>query len=243
MTTDPTPPTAATVDDAVLPAARHLTGDGADDLLGTVAAATGAELTSWRTLQVQYRPGSDLAVRYAARLTPLDGGPPADESIVAATSSAGVHRRFPTALPLIATAPDGHGGEVELEVAVWRWPFDPELIGLTRAVTPRQVAELLGTDPNAVTLEALAYRPAERAVVRAATPEGVRYLKVVRPATADGLVRRHLALAEAGVPAPVVVAADEQAGLVALAELAGRSLRDELKQGSGPWPEDRKSVV
>lgn len=237
MTADPPTGGPPIVDDAVLPAACHLTGEGARELLGTVAAATGSELTSWRTLQVQYRPGSDLTVRYAARLTPLDGSPANDESIVAATSSSGVHRRFPSALPLIATTPDGHGGEVELEVAVWRWPFDPELIGLTRAVTPRRVAGLLGTDPSGVALEALAYRPAERAVVRAVTPDGVRYLKVVRPSTAADLVRRHRALAEAGVPAPVVVAADEQAGIVALAELPGRSLRDELKQGLGPWPD------
>lgn len=237
MSSDHPPAAAPIVSDTVLPAARHLTGAGAEDLLGTVAAATGAELTSWRTLQVQYRPGSDLTVRYAVRLTPADGGPATDESIVAATSSSGVHRRFPSALPLLATAPDGHGGEVDLEVAVWRWPFDPELTGLARAVTPRRVAELLGTDPTEVTLEALAYRPAERAVVRAVTGEGVRYLKVVRPSTGAGLVRRHLALTEAGVPAPVVVTADEEAGIVALAELPGRSLRDELKQGSGPWPD------
>src|SRR5690606_10582303 len=118
-----------------------------------------------------------------------------------------------------------------LTVGVWQWPFDPSLPGLERAVTPDQAVSLVGECLGGMpTLEVVVYRPTERAVVRASTHDGRRvYIKVVPPAIADGLVRRHDLLLAAGLPVPEVVAADPAAGLIVLADLAGPTLRDLLK--------------
>lgn len=231
---------ASAIDDADLPAARHLTGPGARDVLGAAVAAGGGRLHSCRAVQVQYRPGLDLVVRYTARVA-WGTARPVDETLLAGTTATARNERapdvgaaFPGTLPLQAVVVVAGGEDSTLDVAVWRWPFDPMVSGLGRAVTPSALAGMLGVDPRRVGLEVVSYRPTERAVVRATTPDGVRFVKAVRPETADDVVRRHDALRAAGLPVPVVVAVDD--GIVVMEGLGGESLRDQLKWGSGPWP-------
>src|SRR5690606_9611938 len=50
------------VDDALLPAARHLFGPDAEELLRTALAHVGARLLSATPVQAQHRPGHDLVV-------------------------------------------------------------------------------------------------------------------------------------------------------------------------------------
>ena len=217
------------IDDPVLPAAAHLTSAAAADAIGAAVALTGAELTVCRPRHVQYRPGSDLIVRYDATIR-RDGREHHD-TLIAATAAAGPP---PGSVPVEATTDAGD----HLIVGVWRWPYDPVLPALERAVTPGRAEALLGdVVAGPVTLEVVAYRPTERAVIRVTDAVGrVRYVKVTAPGTTAALVDRHVRLGAAGVPVPEVLAADAEQGWLAMAELPGPTLRERLKAGTPPWP-------
>src|SRR5690606_12485824 len=95
--------TAPVLDDAVLPAAAYLTSPAAGDVLGAALAAGGAELRSSEPNHVQYRPESDLVVRYKAEVAYPDGRV-AVETLVAATT---VHGPPPGTVPVEAELDDG----------------------------------------------------------------------------------------------------------------------------------------
>lgn len=209
------------IEDPLLPAAAHLTGDDAADVLRPAVHASGGRLLACRTSQVQYRPASDLVVRY--RCTIERGSTTIDDTVLAGTTAAGVPSGT---LPIEATAPNGD----RLTVGVWRWPFDPVLTALETMVTPHLAAahlhDLVGNRP---TLEVVAYRPTERAVVRATGAGRTVYVKVVAPTVVDQLVERHTALAAAGLPVPRIEATGH--GWIAMEALEGTTLRDRLKAG------------
>jgi aminoglycoside phosphotransferase len=215
-----------TIQDPLLPAAAHLSGTGASDVLRPVVEAAGGELLSCRTSHVQYRPQSDLVVRYRCEIR--RGGIDVTDTLLAATTVAGP---FAGTLPIEAAAPDG----TVLSVGVWRWPFDPILVDLSTMVTPHladtHLSDLVGARPE---LEVVAYRPTERAVVRARGNGREIYVKIVPPASTAALVHRHTVLADAGLPVPRVLAAGS--GWIAMESLVGTTLRDRLKQGTGRLP-------
>lgn len=222
--------TGALPDDETLPAAAHLAGPRSDAVLRTALAAVGGELRTSRPSHVQYRPGSDVVVRFDATVS-WGGAAPVRETLVAATTGNGTP---PGTLPVVAEA-DGR----ELEVGVWRWPFDPHLVGLGAMVTPSSAAERLRAHVHGpVDLEVVAYRPTERAVVRVTDGRGtVRYAKVLPPAVVAAVVDRHERLRAAGIPVPVILAADETEGWLVMEELAGDTLRARLKDHGPPWPD------
>ena len=211
-----------TIEDQLLPAAAHLTGPGACDVLRPAVAAAGGELLSCRTSHVQYRPESDLVVRYRCEIRRK--GVDVTDTLLAATTIAGPHAGT---LPVEAETSDGSA----LSVGVWRWPFDPVLVDLATMVTPHladaHLRELVGGDAG---LEVVAYRPTERAVVRARGTDREIYVKIVPPAITAALARRHVLLADAGLPVPRVVATGS--GWIAMEALVGTTLRDRLKDGS-----------
>ena len=211
-----------TIEDPLLPAAAHLTGPGASDVLRPVVAAAGGELLSCRTSHVQYRPESDLVVRYRCEIR--RGGRDVTDTLLAATTVAGPHAGT---LPVEAEGSDGRA----LSVGVWRWPFDPVLVDLSTMVTPHladvHLRELVGGD---AVIEVVAYRPTERAVVRARGADREIYVKIVPPSSTAALARRHLVLADAGLPVPRVLAMGS--GWIAMEALVGTTLRDRLKSGS-----------
>jgi aminoglycoside phosphotransferase len=215
-----------TIVDPLLPAAAHLTGAGASDVLRPAVEATGGELLSCRTSHVQYRPQSDLVVGYRCeiRRRRID----VTETLLAATTIAGP---FAGTLPIEATAPDGN----VLSVSVWRWPFDPILVDLSTMVTPRlagaHLSDLVGVRPQ---LAVVAYRPIERAVVRVRGSGREIYVKIVPPASTAQIVCRHVALADAGLPVPRVVATGS--GWIAMEALVGTTLRQRLKDGAERLP-------
>jgi aminoglycoside phosphotransferase len=216
--------------DPLLPAAAHLTGSDADDVLRPVIAAAGGELIDCRPSHVQYRPQSDLVVRYRCRIR--RGHHDTTDTVLAATTVAG-----PPAgtVPIEARTPDG----IALSVGVWRWPFDPTLVDLTTIVTPHLAAEqlhhLVGADLD---LDVVAYRPTERAVVRVRGNDREIYVKVVPPAATAALVTRHRLLGEAGLPVPHVVASGD--GWLAMEAISGTTLRDRLKQGARRLPQPQR---
>jgi aminoglycoside phosphotransferase len=221
--------------DDVLPAAAHLAGPRARPMLQAALDAVGGQLGTLRTSQVQYRPGSDVVSRYEATVS-WHGAPAVRETLLASTTTGGA----PTGtLPVTADI-----GGIEVEVGVWRWPFDPHLPALGSVVTPVHAAERFGLDAPPA-LEVVAYRPTERAVVRVATPSGrLMYAKVLRPGAVGPLVDRHRALAAAGVPVPAVLDHDDHAGWLLMEALEGDTLRTRLKQSRPPWlPPDELARV
>ena len=222
------------IDDRALPAARHLVGSHAVDVLRVPVEATGGRLHSARPVQVQYRPGSDVVVRYSAQIS--WNGEPAQRETLAASST--IHGAHADTVGVTATTPDG-----PIDIGVWRWPFDPVLTGLPRVVTPSSVAALLAPvhgelDARAVRLDVVAYRPTDRAVLRVDVDGRgtIAYLKVVNPVLAPAIVERHRALLAAGVPVPRVDLVHEALGLLVLAPLLGPTLRELIKAGAGDWP-------
>ena len=215
-----------TIDDPLLPAAAHLTGPGAVDLLRPAVAAEGGALVSCRTSQVQYRPESDLVVRYRCEIH--RDGAIVNDTLLAATTVGGP---YPGTLPIEATTPDG----TNLSVGVWRWPFDPVLAELRTMVTPplarERVGDLVGSD---IHIDVVAYRPTERAVVRLHGDRGEIYVKVVAPAATTSLIARHRALGEAGLPVPTVLRSGP--GWIAMEALGGTTLRERLKSGTQRLP-------
>jgi hypothetical protein len=217
------------IDDPAVPAVVHLTGSGAGDVLGAAVQVAGGTLHGARTTQVQYRPGSDLVVRYRAEVTWADGQR-RSETLLAAANRTGA---LPGTIPVVADADD------ELVASVWRWPFDPIVVGLEDAVTTGRVDDLVapvtGSRPA---VEVIAYRPTERAVVRLTGDDGtVAYLKAVPPALLPDLVDRHQRLLDIGLPVPEVLAADPVRGIAVLRALPGSTLRERIKGGLPGWPD------
>jgi hypothetical protein len=202
---------------------RLLLGDEAGRILGLAADAVGAELRTWKPRQVTHQPRASTVVQYRAEVAWPDGTTTA-ETVVAAT---GV--RIPDGA---AVLDDG-----TTEVAVWRWPVDPSLPALGRALDRERVAALLdevGVDGGAVQLRVRAYRPGRRAVVEATGRRGRVFLKVVRPSTVEALHTTHRSLA-AALPVPDSLGWTDD-GIVVLPALPGRTLRELLRSGRSPLP-------
>lgn len=217
--------------DRALPAVQHLVGDSAVDVLRAPVEAAGGAIESVRAVHVQYRPGSDVVVRYSARVS-WGGEPPNRETLIAASAVAGGH---PGAITVTADTLDG-----PLDIDVWRWPFDPVITGLETAVTPVRVGRLLGLDHRRIDLAVIAYRPTERAVVRVTakgTDEVISYLKAFDPNATSAIAERHEALRVAGVPAPRITGIDADEGLLVLEPLIGPTLRELIKSGGDGWVE------
>jgi aminoglycoside phosphotransferase len=214
------------IEDALLPAAAHLTGPSAPQVIGAAIAASGGRLVACRPSQVQYRPHSDLVVRYRCEVR--RDGATVHDTVLAGTTAAGRH---PGTVPVEAVALDG----TTLSVGVWRWPFDPILPDLVTMAAPdlagEQLASLVGARPH---LEVVAYRPTERAVIRVDGPHRRLYVKIVPPAATEALAMRHERLAAAGVPVPRVLATGS--GWIAMSALDGTTLRDRLKGGDHRLP-------
>lgn len=201
-----------------------LLGPDAAGMLAVAVDAAGGELGPWRASQVTHQPGRSTVAQYRADVSWPDGRT-STETIVAATGT-----RIPAGA---AVLDDG-----TTQVAVWRWPIDPALPGLSLALDRDRVAGLLdelGVDGGTVQLRVRAYRPGRRAVVEATGRRGRLFLKVVRPATVEALHQTHRALA-AAVPVPDSLGWTDS-GIVVLPGLPGRTLRELLRSGASTLPE------
>ncbi len=129
------------------------------------------------------------------------------------------------------------------EVAVWLYPNDPDLPGLTRATYPEQMAQVINENDlyatavgvGEVNLRMIGYRPRRRAVLRVDLPSRgeTLYCKVLRERVFSDVVRRHRLLLDAGVPAPGVAATTADA-LLLLRALPGRPLAKALFDAQPP---------
>ena len=136
-------------------------------------------------------------------------------------------------------------------VHVWAFPHDPYLPGLPGAVHVATAASLLArigvaTDDDRPAIHTRSYRPTRRAVVElrpgpAAPP--VAFVKLLGGRDDRGVRRRatdlvavHDTLLRARVPVPEVVEHDVDEGRAVLRAVAGRTLRDVLRNGGTPPP-------
>ncbi|MFB3048507.1 MAG: phosphotransferase, partial [Acidimicrobiia bacterium] len=212
--------------DPDLPELSLLLGPEAEDLLGGLLAELGARLVSSRIMQVRYVPGRSVTVQYRVEAEQRDGGGKTREIFVA---SAGID--VPDHVPVLTA--DG------IEIAVWRFPYDPFLPGLAPATDPDQirgVLEQLGVTTEQVRLSTRAYRPGRRAVIEVVSPQARIFLKVLRPSRIADLQRIHGAMA-GSVPVPHSLGWSEDLGLVAMQAMRGRTLRKALESGTKRLPE------
>lgn len=108
-------------------------------------------------------------------------------------------------------------------VRVWAYPSDPALPALASVTYPDRVVDLLariGVPISSPTLTVAAYRPGKRAVIKVESPEATLFIKVVRPTRAEPIAAQHQAFARAGLPVPIVIAAQAD-GLLVLQRVAG----------------------
>jgi len=104
-------------------------------------------------------------------------------------------------------------------------------------VTPGAIDHLTAPALGATrSVEVVAYRPTERAVVRIDGERRRGYVKVLPPHDVARLVAHHDLLAGAGLPVPAVLCVEEAAGVVVLAEIAGTTLRERARAGRAGWP-------
>jgi hypothetical protein len=218
------------VDDAILPAAAHLTGADARHVLDAALEAVGRTLERARPCHLHYRPGHDVVVRFDTRVR-WAGKTAVSETLVASATLAGPP---PDTLRVEATTDEGEA----LAVGVWRWPFDPVLPGLGDAVTSSTATRFLdGLAVGRARLDVVAYRPTQRAVVRAVDGAGnVFFIKVIAPAEVAEVVDRHRRMLEAGVPVPMILRDDPARGIIAMAALTGRTVRERIKHGHRRLP-------
>lgn len=194
-------------------------------LLSTATRAAGGRLIATRARSVHHRPGRSRSVVHEATLE-VDGQR-LEVLLVTHVDLKGL----PEGAFVLAAG--------EVEVAVWRFPFDPYLPGLSSTISAERVRELLdrlGAAPGTVTLRTRAYRPTRRAVVevRVDGPVSGRvlYCKVLPLHRARSVARRHRQLTAAGLPVPRLVGIAEQQGIVALEALGGPTIAEALRAGA-----------
>ncbi len=217
------------IDDPALPSAAELAGPAARDVVDPVVTAAGGLLHQLRCVGIHYVPGRELVARYDCDITWPTGR--TRDTLLASTT---VRGRLPGTVAVTANS-----SSVTLEADVWRWPFDPLLVGLSTATTPAVLAGHVRhvTGGGEVGVEVVAYRPTERAVVRVTDDNGqTYYLKVLPPARVAPIAARHEALHQAGVCVPRVLHADEDHGLLLLEAMPGATLRDRIKSSHDAWP-------
>lgn len=177
--------------------------------LVVVAGAVGAGEAFARTLVLDGPPAA--AAEHPAVISVADDDPANDDPVADDDPADG---------PLSGHLPDG--------TAWWWLPHDPALPGLPLAVDREHVGGWLGGLGVLRSLEQVAYRPGERAVLATAwepredeaRPDRTVFLKVLPPEAVHPLHRRLRAALEAGVPVPPLVA-PPHLGVLALGRVPG----------------------
>lgn len=199
-----------------------LTSDEVGPLLTAAVSHAGGELVSWSLDHVDANPSQSTTATYSAL---IDWPYGRREELLGVSARASGPADTDTAAEIF--------GDGQREVAVWIYPQDPDLPGLSRAAYAESMAEVCNSNqvfsapvgPSDLQLQMIGYRPRRRAVVkvdRLGTDEVV-YVKVLRAKLLDEVVGRHRLLAAGGVPVAPIAAVTED-HLLILRELPGVSL-------------------
>ena len=211
---------------------RLLTSPAVGELLATAVSNAGGVLTSWSMDHVDAHPGHSTTATYVAQVRWPYGN---REELLGVSARSGPRTRSDLNAEIYA---DG-----DREVAVWLYPKDPDLPGLSRAAYPEQMAELVNrrqlverpVSPGQISLSMIGYRPRRRAVLKMAItdPRRTFFIKVQRERAFAQTLARHRLLLDAGLPAPQVAHATSDHILV-LAELPGRPLAKAIFDAEAP---------
>lgn len=199
-----------------------LTSQDVGPLLASAVQHAGGQLIEWSLDHVDTNPEQSTTATYAAQVEWSFGR---REELLGVSARVGELSGSDTNAEIFA---DGNR-----EVAVWIYPADPDLPGLTRAAYPEQLADLFNSQrllsrpvsAQQLSVTMIGYRPRRRAVVKVVVndPFETFYIKVLRPQLYDDVLGKHLMLAQSRVPGPqVALATDDK--LMVLRELPGRSL-------------------
>ena len=212
--------------DPGLPDAAGLLAGAGAEAAARFLSGRGLEPRSVDPAQAHYRPGRWLTVCFRAEAIEPETGRPVGLTVA-------VERR--------AGEPD----------AVWAFPDDPALPGLSAAADPGVVARRLRLHPDKVAVDTLRYRPRRRAVLRyrlgqpggrvvlakVVSPARGRWLMALAAALADG-PEAHRAGLRLGLPAGRLAP-----GALVLPVLGGTSLRDLLLNGDPLPPPERLAAL
>lgn len=201
--------------------AELLTSEGVGGLLSAAVTHAGGTLVAWTLDHIDANPNQSTTATYSAIVDWPYGR--RDELLGVSARANGL------------SASDNRAeifADGDREVAVWLYPNDPDLPGLTRAAYPTSMAAVLNAykalpepiTPDQLDLTMVTYRPRRRAVLRASVAGGPTFfVKVLRERLFHDVSRRHKLLLDAGVPAPPIAAGTADFLLV-LGELPGRPL-------------------
>ena len=201
--------------------AALLTSEGVGGLLEAAVTHAGGTLVAWTLDHIDANPSQSTTATYSAIVDWPYGR--RDELLGVSARAHGLSGSDSRA-EIFA---DG-----DREVAVWLYPFDPDLPGLARAAYPTSMAAVLNAyravaepiTPQQLDLEMVTYRPRRRAVLRASVHGGdTFFVKVLRERLFADVSQRHKLLLDAGVPAPRIAAGTADFLLV-LGQLPGRPL-------------------
>ena len=209
-----------------------LTSDDVGAVLAAAVQHAGGTLVSWALDHVDANPAQSTTATYSAL---VDWPYGRREELLGVSARASGPVDTDTAAEIFA---DG-----DREVAVWIYPQDPDLPGLSRAAYAESMAELCNrldifeaiVRPDDLSLQMIGYRPRRRAVVRVSfgEPPQVVYVKVLRARLFDDVVDRHRLLLQAGLPvAPIAAVTDDH--LLILRELPGESLAKAIFEAPEP---------
>jgi hypothetical protein len=216
---------------------KLLTGDEVGSLLRTAVQHAGGVLQSWALDHIDANPQRSTTATYVASVEWPHG---VRKELLGVSARAGGLARTDERAAIFA---DG-----DREVAVWIYPKDPDLPGLERAAYPTEMAAVLNeyrvfptpVGVDQIRLDMIGYRPRRRAVLKCTVtaPARVLYVKVLRERLFESVKARHELLLEAGVPAPVILAATSD-NLLVLDELPGRPLARAIFDDEPPTTAER----
>ena len=178
-----------------------LTGPGAGELLKTAVEHAGGDLIDWHLDHVDTNPGQSTTATYQAWVQ-WPAGKRQELFGMSARASG----------PVVTDSRADIYVDGSREVAVWRYPDDPDLPGLSRAAYPEHMAaiisdlDLVGARVSAqqINLRMIGYRPRRRAVLCVEVSNWRFYVKVLRDGIFQATLARHDLLTRASVPSPTV---------------------------------------
>lgn len=216
---------------------KLLTSDEVGGLLRAAVRHAGGVLQSWALDHIDANPQRSTTATYVASVEWPHG---VRKELLGVSARAGGLARTDERAAIFA---DG-----DREVAVWIYPKDPDLPGLERAAYPTEMAAVLNeyrvfptpVGVDQIRLDMIGYRPRRRAVLKCtvSSPARVLYVKVLRERLFESVKQRHELLIEAGVPAPIILAATSD-HLLVLDELPGRPLARAIFDDEAPTTAER----
>jgi len=213
--------TAAVLAGDTLRGAAELMTHGVPGPVAAAYAAADSWVESVEPVQITWRPGRSLTVRYRVIGHGLLEG---DRQVVAIIGD----------IPEGALVVEGP----ESAVGIWVVPHDPLLPGLVSALDVPAVERLLaslGATKPVQRVRLRSYRPGRRGVVEVEADGSSIYLKVVPPAEVAALHSKHRHLS-AQMPVPDSLGFSRELGIVVMRALPGSSLRAVLKRDSPELP-------